>query len=241
MGLMTDDELKKKIEEHKDIPKREMLRRFLRGKDRFDSSFVPENKLEEFNKEVEHAKERIVIVSEIMKMLEPHCDRCGKCCEFTYVSLDQRDMRRISRFLKMDVYDFADKYLKKDTHFPYFDCPCPFLIKENGKENGKAKCKIYYVRPEACKLFPFGDNTMTVSYCNIGKYIKDMTISLGFTVSEDRALAEKDIDKIDDKKIDLTIGEMKDTGSDTVMVIDDAHLKIIMQTLERRIKNKNKK
>ena len=238
MGLMTDDELKKQIEKHKNVPKREMLRRFLRGKDRFDSSLVPDNKLEEFQKEVEHAKAREALALEILKMIgDQYCDRCGKCCEFTYVSLDQRDLRRISRFLKMDVYDFADKYLKKDTHFPYFDCPCPFFERKEGKGGCKGSCKIYYVRPEVCKLFPFGDSTMTISYCDIGKYISDMSIALGFTISEDRVLAEIESEGVtNSKRFDLHIGEMKETGSGTVMVINDAHLKIILKTVKRRFK-----
>ena len=80
------------------------------------------------------------------------CLKCANCCTTTGPLFTDRDITRISRYLKIKPSDFTHKYLKIDEDFDYIlkKVPCEFLLKDNS-------CSIYNVRPKACREYPHTD------------------------------------------------------------------------------------
>lgn len=85
------------------------------------------------------------------------CSQCGSCCGGCpgYVWVTEEETVKIAEYLKMDVDDFVQKYLFEENsrlslrEQSNYDCIC---LEQNG--NGK-RCKIYPVRPEQCRTWPF--------------------------------------------------------------------------------------
>lgn len=86
-----------------------------------------------------------------------NCTQCGNCCSGGpgYVWLTVDDIQRIAQFLKMEFDDFTKSYVRRVsgkyslTEKRNYDC---VFLK---RENGKAMCGIYPVRPTQCKTWPF--------------------------------------------------------------------------------------
>lgn len=80
------------------------------------------------------------------------CLKCANCCTTTGPLFTDKDITRISRYLKIKPSDFTDKYLKIDEDFDYIlkKVPCEFLLKDNS-------CSIYDFRPKACREYPHTD------------------------------------------------------------------------------------
>jgi len=80
---------------------------------------------------------------------EINCLDCANCCKTTSPLFTDRDVNRISKFLKLKSRQFIDKYLKtdEDGDLVLQSSPCPFLYEDN-------KCMIYEVRPKACAEYP---------------------------------------------------------------------------------------
>lgn len=91
------------------------------------------------------------------KMLEIHnkvfsnidCLECANCCKTTGPLLLEKDIERISKYLRMKPVDFINQYMHKDEDqdWVFKQLPCPFL-------NNSNYCLIYEVRPKACKEYP---------------------------------------------------------------------------------------
>lgn len=76
------------------------------------------------------------------------CQSCGKCCKELFIVLEKDEIKRISKFLKIDEKQFIKKFVKTKINNEYYlRKPCPFLK--------GTLCSIYPVRPEACSIFPF--------------------------------------------------------------------------------------
>lgn len=77
------------------------------------------------------------------------CLDCANCCKTTSPLFTDRDVNRISKFLKLKSRQFIDQYLKtdEDGDLVLQSSPCPFLFEDN-------KCMIYEVRPKACAEYP---------------------------------------------------------------------------------------
>lgn len=77
------------------------------------------------------------------------CLTCANCCKTTGPLFTNKDIERISKFMKMKPQAFIDRYLKIDEEndFVLQQVPCTFLADDN-------KCLIYEVRPKACAEFP---------------------------------------------------------------------------------------
>ena len=84
------------------------------------------------------------------------CTTCGQCCRYLRIILDQEDITRLSKRLKMSKSHFLRLYAeslspdrkgigKEDICFSV--SPCPFL-----EENC---CTIYEDRPKSCRDFPY--------------------------------------------------------------------------------------
>ena len=83
---------------------------------------------------------------------ETDCLKCANCCKTTPALILPADIKRIASFLKISPNEFSTKYLKKDEDgdMVYKTSPCVFLEKDN-------TCKIYEVRPQACREYPHTD------------------------------------------------------------------------------------
>jgi Fe-S-cluster containining protein len=81
------------------------------------------------------------------------CTRCANCCRTMRIPVTEEDMPRIAGHLGMAPEEFIAAYLeqdKEDGGYRMKTIPCPFLGDDN-------KCKIYDVRPENCRGYPFTD------------------------------------------------------------------------------------
>ena len=86
------------------------------------------------------------------------CKECeGNCCtgESGYIWVNPKEIKNIAEFLNMDEELFKKTFLIKVGY--------KYSIKEKPYKNGYAciffekGCKIYSVRPNQCKTFPFWD------------------------------------------------------------------------------------
>lgn len=89
------------------------------------------------------------------------CEKCGgKCCtgESGNIFINNEEIEKLSKHLKLSIEEFRAKYLKKVSF--------KMSLKEKKFENGYAcvffdeehrKCGIYAFRPKQCRTFPFWD------------------------------------------------------------------------------------
>lgn len=77
------------------------------------------------------------------------CLQCANCCTTTPAVLNISDIKRISKFLCITPKYFRYKYVIEDLNgeLSFRKVPCVFLEEDN-------KCKVYEVRPEACRGYP---------------------------------------------------------------------------------------
>jgi len=78
-----------------------------------------------------------------------NCLDCANCCKTLGPRLVQKDIDRISKFLKLKTDVFIAKYLRidEDQDYVFKSMPCPFLDDDN-------YCMVYDVRPKACAEYP---------------------------------------------------------------------------------------
>jgi len=78
-----------------------------------------------------------------------NCLECANCCKTTSPSFTDKDIQRISNFLKIKPSNLVDKYLVLDEENDYVlkSVPCFFL-------NDNNECRIYKVKPKACRNYP---------------------------------------------------------------------------------------
>jgi Fe-S-cluster containining protein len=86
------------------------------------------------------------------------CLQCGKCCTETGLPYDSNKIVDIARFLNLTtdkvIENFYGRFSKDRKSWNSEDSkriPCSFIITEGNKKT----CKIYQVRPNACRQFPF--------------------------------------------------------------------------------------
>ncbi len=81
-----------------------------------------------------------------------NCLDCANCCKTTGPLFTNKDIERISKFLKLKPQQFIDQYLRVDEDKDYVlqNVPCTFLGNDN-------YCLIYDVRPKACREYPHTD------------------------------------------------------------------------------------
>ncbi|MBA3902021.1 MAG: YkgJ family cysteine cluster protein [Bacteroidetes bacterium] len=80
---------------------------------------------------------------------EIDCLKCANCCKTTSPIFYQRDIEKLSKYLKLKPSQFIEKYLHVDEDKDYVlnSTPCPFLDGEN-------YCMVYNARPTACSEYP---------------------------------------------------------------------------------------
>lgn len=77
------------------------------------------------------------------------CLTCANCCKTTSPIFTEKDISRISKYLKMKEARFIEQYLQRDDDdfMVLKSAPCTFLDRDN-------TCFIYEVRPKACSEYP---------------------------------------------------------------------------------------
>lgn len=80
------------------------------------------------------------------------CLQCANCCKSLGPMLNDHDIRRLSKHLRMKPKDFTAEYLRQDEDGDYVfkSMPCPFLMDDN-------YCMVYEARPKACREYPHTD------------------------------------------------------------------------------------
>lgn len=97
------------------------------------------------------------------------CLECANCCKTLGPGLNDKDVERISKALKIKPKEVINKYLKmdEDGDLVFKSMPCPFLLSDNF-------CMIYESRPKACREYPHTDRINILQ-------IKDITLKNSFS------------------------------------------------------------
>ncbi len=77
------------------------------------------------------------------------CLECGNCCKSISPVLNQCDVDRLAKALRMKTAQFEDAYLDidQDEDRVFKNTPCSFLMADN-------YCMAYSSRPKACREYP---------------------------------------------------------------------------------------
>jgi len=81
-----------------------------------------------------------------------NCLLCANCCRNLGPRLSDKDIERLSKYLRIKPSSFTSRYLKLDEDGDYIfkNMPCPFLMNDN-------RCMVYDERPKACREYPHTD------------------------------------------------------------------------------------
>jgi len=77
------------------------------------------------------------------------CLKCANCCKTTSPGMNERDVARLSKHLRIRPAEVVERYMVMDDEGEYVfkSAPCPFLGKDN-------RCSVYEDRPNACRDYP---------------------------------------------------------------------------------------
>ncbi|MGM0432367.1 MAG: YkgJ family cysteine cluster protein [Spirochaetota bacterium] len=80
------------------------------------------------------------------------CLQCANCCLQVGPLVNEQDVERIAKTLRITRRDVVRQYLRRDQEgdFVFSHLPCPFLMADN-------RCLIYEQRPKACREYPHTD------------------------------------------------------------------------------------
>jgi len=94
---------------------------------------------------------------------------CTNCCDQSgFVYLNEDDLKRAAKFVKMPVRAFEEKYVYRTAHRMRFRKPpdrqCPFLV--------QGGCSIHPGKPTQCRTFPFWPELVEnrKEWVRVGKY-----------------------------------------------------------------------
>ncbi len=90
------------------------------------------------------------------------CLDCANCCKSIPPIVLKNDARRIAKFLKVSISEFYEKYTQTDEDGDKVlsESPCIFLDENNA-------CKIYDVRPKACRKYPHTEAQEFINHSNL--------------------------------------------------------------------------
>lgn len=93
------------------------------------------------------------------------CLSCANCCKTTGPLFTHRDIKVLSKYLRLTQQEFITKYLRIDEDNDYVlqQVPCPFLGADN-------YCSVYDYRPEACRTYPHTDQAKIHTILNETAY-----------------------------------------------------------------------
>lgn len=142
-------------------------------KEIFDGKYADLEKLASSIKpELDHFykknKKRLGKMDSIVHQLhEMHSERincllCANCCKSLGPAIYDKDIDRMSKFLRIKPFEVVSNYLRVDNDGDYVfkNMPCPFLMQDN-------YCAIYEARPKACREYPHTDRKKFVQIFNL--------------------------------------------------------------------------
>ncbi|UCD28909.1 MAG: YkgJ family cysteine cluster protein [Planctomycetota bacterium] len=89
---------------------------------------------------------------------EMDCTTCGACCRVNTIPVDEKDVKRLAKHLKLSQDQFYKQYITENEfgETAIDTAPCPFL-------EGNL-CSVYDARPDVCRKYPYiGGNIRTRS------------------------------------------------------------------------------
>jgi len=91
------------------------------------------------------------------------CLTCANCCKTTSPIFTDKDISRISKYLKMKEQQFIAQYLERDSDdfMVLQQAPCSFLDESDNT------CFIYDVRPKACSEYPHTNRKKFIQLTNL--------------------------------------------------------------------------
>lgn len=80
------------------------------------------------------------------------CLQCARCCKELGPRIEEKDIERLAKALRMKSVDLIAKYFKldEDGDRVFQSMPCPFLADDH-------LCTVYESRPKACREYPHTD------------------------------------------------------------------------------------
>ena len=92
-----------------------------------------------------------------------NCLTCANCCKTTSPIFTDKDVSRISKYLRMKEGQFIDQYLQRDEDdfMVLNSAPCTFLDESDNT------CFIYDVRPKACSEYPHTNRKKFIQLTNL--------------------------------------------------------------------------
>ena len=90
------------------------------------------------------------------------CLECANCCKSISPSIQDNDIQKIAKTLRIKPSAVVNKYMYLDDEQDYVMnvSPCPFLMADN-------YCEIYNSRPLACKGYPHTDRNKMHQILNL--------------------------------------------------------------------------
>ena len=82
-----------------------------------------------------------------------NCLDCANCCKSISPIIQEKDIDRIARYLRLKPADFIGQYLHldEDGDYVFRETPCPLLFPDN-------YCSVYDKRPRSCREYPHTDH-----------------------------------------------------------------------------------
>ena len=103
----------------------------------------------------------------VSEMLVCPPGKCGECCHYNHIELNDYDIRRITENTGYTEEDMRKLIIIKDNKMTIDGTgDCPFL-----EDNS---CTIYKFRPDACWMFPFSSKSMLIG----SEKVKQMQIRI---------------------------------------------------------------
>jgi len=95
---------------------------------------------------------------------EMDCLQCANCCKTIPPIISKRDTKRIAKHLGMSTSEFEQTYVRldEDGDRVFRQSPCSFLQEDN-------TCRIYEVRPAACRAYPHSGDFDFFNHINLHK------------------------------------------------------------------------
>lgn len=80
------------------------------------------------------------------------CLQCANCCKTTGPMLTMRDLERLAKDHNLKLGTYINQYIRvdEDGDYVFKTMPCMYLNEDN-------TCRVYHIRPKACREFPHTD------------------------------------------------------------------------------------
>jgi Fe-S-cluster containining protein len=152
------------------------------------------------------------------------CKRCGQCCKIP-VHVTPKEVERIARQVKLHPREFCVDV----KGLSYLKHPCPFF------EESNKQCKIYNIRPEVCRLYPFETSRPILQAIDLCPLAGEIKAFIDENKSKIIDLIPKHIDRVLEERInkilpdDTDLEELRATNeeiSDLTSKFIEAHFNV---------------